>query len=124
MNVAASLPALIGAAPSIERLVAVDESGTLLAAAGGAVDTAAGPAVIRLWTTALRAAANRSPAPLDHLVLRTTVGDAVVLRTEGCLLAAAGREGTRPDRVAYELRRAVADLEAGAAADPATEGGR
>ena len=106
-NTPGALLSVLRAAPSVERLVAVDEAGELLGAAGGAVAPDAGAAVSRLWATACRAAANRSPAPLDHLVLRTTIGDAVVVRTHGLLLAAVGRKGTRPDRLAYELRRAA-----------------
>ncbi len=94
-------------APGAERLVLVDEAGEVAGAAGGAIAPDAGHAVSELWSAACRAAGTRSPSPLDHLVLRTTIGDAVVVRVRQGLLAAVGRTGTRPDRVACELRCAA-----------------
>jgi hypothetical protein len=94
-------------------MVVVGLGGELLGTAGGSVAVGAGNAVARLWETGCRAAANRSPAPLDHLIVQTTVGAVVVIKEGDALVAAAGREGTRPDLVACELRRSAATHLAG-----------
>jgi hypothetical protein len=99
---------LLNDAPSVERLVVVRVGGESLGAVGGRVAAGAEDAVARLWETGSRAAANRSPAPLDHLIVQTTAGVVVIIKDRGVLVAAVGREGTRPDMVACELRRAAA----------------
>jgi hypothetical protein len=104
----AALLDLLNDAPSVERLIVVGPGGESLGAAGGRVAAGAEDAVARLWETGSRAAANRSPAPLDHLIVQTTAGAVVVIRERGALVAAVGREGSRPDMVACELRRAAA----------------
>jgi len=104
----AALLDLLNDAPSVERLVVVALGGELLGTAGGRVANGAECAVARLWETGSRAAANRSPAPLDHLIVQTTAGASVVIKHGDVLVAAVGREGSRPDLVACELRRAAA----------------
>jgi hypothetical protein len=89
-------------------MVVVGPDGELLGGAGGRLAVGAEDAVARLWETGSRAAANRSPAPLDHLIVQTTVGAVVVIKERDALVAALGREGMRPDVVACELRRSAA----------------
>ncbi|MBM3146419.1 MAG: hypothetical protein FJ000_00825 [Actinobacteria bacterium] len=106
----AELHRILAATPAAGRVVLVDPRGRLAAVAGGAVAPDAGPAVMRLWEDATRAARTRSPSALDHVVARTTVGGLVVVRCRDGLLAAVCRTDSRPDRLAYELRRAAAGL--------------
>lgn len=106
----AEMERILSAAPAAERVAFVDPQGRLAAAAGGAVTPDAGAAILRLWEDAARAARTRSPSALDHVVARTTVGGLVVVRCRDGLLAAVCRSDSRPDRLAYELRRAAAGL--------------
>ena len=103
-----SLARVLAETPAAERLVAVDRVGSVVASAGGPVGPNAGAAVLALWEVAERAAALRSPSPLDHVVMRTTIGGTVVVACPGGFVAALARADIRPDRVAYELRRAAA----------------
>lgn len=96
--------------PAADRVAAVSLDGALCVAAGGPVSPDAGRAIVDLWRTAERAARDRSPSPLDHLVMKTTIGGLAIVRCGDGLVAAVAREGARPDRLAYELRRAAADL--------------
>ncbi len=101
---------ILSAAPAAGCVALVDRQGRLTAVAGGAVTPDAGAAVVRLWEDAVRAARTRSPSALDHVVARTTVGGLVVVRCRDGLLAAVCRSDSRPDRLAYELRRAAVGL--------------
>jgi len=106
----AGLHRILAATPAAARVALVDSQGRLAAVAGGAVTADAGTAVVRFWEDATRAARTRSPSDLDHVVARTTVGGLVVVRCRDGLLAAVCRRDSRPDRLAYELRRAAAGL--------------
>lgn len=103
----AELQRILAATPAAERVAFVDPHGRLAAVAGGAVTPDAGAAVLCLWEDAERAARMRSPSVLDHVVARTTVGGLVVVRCRDGLLVAVCRKDSRPDRFAYELRRAA-----------------
>ena len=101
------LDQILADVPGAERLVAVDEDAVVVRQAGGPVAFDTGVSIVRLWEAAARAAATRSPSPLDHVVVRIVIGSIVVVCCPGGLLAALGRTGVRPDRVAYELRKAA-----------------
>lgn len=100
--------------PAAERVAAVEVDGLRCVAAGGPVDPDAGRAIVDLWHSAERAARDRSPCPLDHVVMKTTIGGLAIVRCGDVLVAAIARHGVRPDRLAYELRRAVVGLHPGA----------
>jgi len=117
-----SLARVFAETPSAERLVAVDLTGRIVASVGGPVGPDTGAAVQALWEVAERTASLRSPSPLDHLVMRTAIGGTVVVACPGGHLAALPRDDVRPDRVAYELRRAAAEYRVGPAT--ADEAGR
>lgn len=102
-----TLAVVLARTPAATRVLAVNEEGRAVTTAGGPPTSGVGAAVLRLWAEAARTAASRSASPLDHLVVRTTIGALAVVRCPGGLVAALAGEGVRPDRLAYELRRAV-----------------